>query len=145
MHSAPDASGRLRRAFYDTSFEGLDLRARGLQKQCHLFLDPIHLQLLQWYHFIPVVHCAGHLAPYNNTELVVVTVKPADNGLLLIPLLHHDLNMRVLLGKRLDVVVNVRPCVCGRRPLVAVLEHQLPNVWQERGVSISWPRTKLCP
>ena len=72
-----------------------------------------------------------------------LTVKTPDNGLFVISLLYHDLNVRVAAGKRLKMIKKVGTCARGGGPFVAVLKNQLPELRDESDVAIGRPRAQL--
>lgn len=57
-------------------------------------------------------------AVQRNDLLVVIKVKASHYGLTIVPLPDDEFDMGVGTSQVLEVVVEVRPCVCRRRPVL---------------------------
>lgn len=75
----------------------------------------------------------------------VRTVKTADDGLLLVALFNHNLDVRVRASKGLEPGRQELARRCGGRPLVAVLEDELAYLRDEGDVPIRRLRDELSP
>ena len=67
------------------------------------------------------------------------TVESPHNGLLVVPRLDHNLDVRVLAREVLEVLDKIRARVRGCGPLLAVFEHHFADVREESGVSVRRP------